>query len=112
MSQRIHIGGVLRELWDDDARTYTSWGKDGKQTEQRPYTAAEAAAADAAAAEDTADRNRTTVADQAAAALDANAAYLGTASPTNAQVAAQVKALTRQANKLIRLQLGKLDGTD
>ena len=40
---------------------------------------------------------------QAKAALDTNATFLALASPTNAQVLAQVKALTRQVNALIQL---------
>lgn len=39
-------------------------------------------------------------------ALTNNAAYLALATPTNAQNAAQVKALTRQINALIRLLVG------
>ena len=45
--------------------------------------------------------------------------YLANANPTNAQVAAQARALTQaakaaaqQRNKLIRLALGRFDGTD
>lgn len=39
-------------------------------------------------------------------ALDANHAYLALASPTAAQTAAQVKALTRQIDELIKHSLG------
>lgn len=53
--------------------------------------------------------NRATIENASRNALATNAAFLGLASPTNAQVVAQVKALTRQANGLIRLQLGDLD---
>jgi hypothetical protein len=56
--------------------------------------------------------NRRTIEASAAQALAANRTFLAIASPTNAQNAAQVKALTRQMNALIRLTLGHLDGTD
>ena len=49
--------------------------------------------------------------EQIDAALAGNAAYLAIASPTNAQVAAQVRALTRQNNGLIRLIRRRLDAT-
>jgi hypothetical protein len=42
-------------------------------------------------------------------ALAQNKAFLALASPTNADVLAQVKALTRQMNGVIRLLLGQLD---
>ncbi len=45
-------------------------------------------------------------------ALTANRTFLAIATPTNAQTLAQVKALTRQMDALIRLQLNHLDGTD
>jgi len=53
--------------------------------------------------------NRETIRVQARDALVGNRAFLDLASPTNAQTLAQVKALTRQANGLIRLALGALD---
>lgn len=55
--------------------------------------------------------NETTIRTQADQALATNATFLGIASPTNAQVAAQVKALTRQSNGLIRLALRRFDAT-
>lgn len=56
--------------------------------------------------------NRTTIEQQATAALDTNRTFLAIASPTAAQNAAQAKALTRQMNGIIRLLLNRLDGTD
>ena len=56
--------------------------------------------------------NRTALEQQAANALTGNRTFLAIASPTNAQIAAQAKALTRQSNGVIRLLLGKLDATD
>ena len=41
-------------------------------------------------------------------AFSANATFLAIASPTTAQVATQAKALTRQVNALLRIQLGDL----
>jgi hypothetical protein len=49
---------------------------------------------------------------KAANAIGGNITALGVGSPTNAQVVAQVKALTRQNNALIRIVLGLLDSTD
>lgn len=48
----------------------------------------------------------------ATASLAANRYFLAIATPTNAHVLAQVRALTRQLNRLARLTLGQLDGTD
>lgn len=45
-------------------------------------------------------------------AIDANKAFLAKASPTNADVLAQVKALTRQQNAVVRLLIGALDSAD
>jgi hypothetical protein len=112
MSNQVYSGGRLREQWDDATRTYTTWNAAGAQTGQRPYTAQENAAADAVRAVEQAEGNRRTIEGQAAQALDGNRTFLAVASPTNAQNAAQVKALTRQVNGLIRLVLDRLDGTD
>lgn len=56
--------------------------------------------------------NRQTIEDQAEAALDTNATFLDLTSPTNAQILAQVKALTRQNQGIIRLVLGRLETTE
>ncbi len=56
--------------------------------------------------------NAVTIRQQATTALDNNRTYLAIATPTAAQVAAQVRALTQEMNGVIRLILGKLDGTN
>lgn len=71
----------------------------------RPKTAPELAA-------DTQSTNRATIQQQATQALDTNRTFLALASPTNAQTLAQVKALTRQNQGLIRLLLNQLDATN
>jgi hypothetical protein len=53
--------------------------------------------------------NGDTLKAKAKAALAANSTFLALTAPTNAQVLAQVKSLTRQTNALIRLQLAELD---
>lgn len=73
-------------------------------------TLAEKAAREAA--QQAAGANRRTVEDRAKAALTANATYLAIATPTNAQVAAQVRRLTQECTGLIRLLLNQLDTTD
>jgi len=56
--------------------------------------------------------NEETLRSQALQALQANRDFLAIASPTQAQTLAQVKALTRQSNGVIRMLLGQLDGTN
>jgi hypothetical protein len=98
------------ELWDGDAATptVTFWSDLGTQTGQRPMTAAEILEVNGTSEE----QNKRTIYDQARQALIDNRAFLDLSSPSNAQVLAQVKALTRQNNKIMRLLLGDTAGTD
>lgn len=57
------------------------------------------------------DDSEMTNAQAVAAALAANQTFLGLTSPTNLQVVAQVRALTRQVNALARI-VRNLPGTD
>lgn len=90
----------------------------GERTE-RDFTPEEAAqrALDLAAAQaeqvirDTQTGNKTSIETQAALALQANRDFIAS-TPTNAEAVAQVKALSRQMNGVIRLLLNALDGDD
>lgn len=62
--------------------------------------------------EQTEQTNATTLHVRAGQALAVNTTFLALPSQTNAQLAAQVKALTRQNNGLIRLILNRFDATD
>lgn len=77
-------------------------------TALQPILNAEAAAA---AAQAVLSGNQTTLQTKAQAALAANATFLALASPTNAQIVAQVQALTKECSALIRLALGVFDST-
>lgn len=70
-----------------------------------PLTPAQVAAIPAC----TTDANQATLRSRAATALATNATYEAIASPTAAQQAAQIKALTRQSSGVIRLLLGQFD---
>jgi hypothetical protein len=115
-----HLGGYdpskpaqnRAEMNDGAAGTYTKRDATGAQIAQRALTADEAAALAAEDARNAADTNGATLRQQAAAALTANRAYVALASPSAAQTTAQVKALSQQNNKIMRLVLGQLDGTD
>lgn len=58
------------------------------------------------------ETNAATIRTAAKGALTTNRAFLEANPTTVAPIAVQVKALTRQANGIIRLLLGQLDGTD
>lgn len=50
--------------------------------------------------------------DRTSAALEANRKFLANANPTPPQTAAQVRLLTQECSAVIRLLLGRLEGTD
>jgi len=100
------------EEWDSVAGTYTTWSEAGTQTSQRPLTALEVQEFAEAAARKTSEDNADSLRAKASQAFAINATFLALASPTNAQTLAQVKALTRETNAIIRLLLGALDTTD
>lgn len=98
---------VSAEVIDTAAQTLTV-ETNGVLGQSRPLTAAEI---DVYVTQPQALANKATIKGQAATALTNNATYLAIASPTNAQIAAQVKALTQQNNKLIRLAINRLEAT-
>jgi len=53
-----------------------------------------------------------TIEQRAATALAANDAFLALAAPTNAQVLAQTKILTKECTAIIKLLLNRLDSVD
>jgi hypothetical protein len=101
-----------RTGFDDDVRTATEYGPGGALIGTRPYTAFENVRADALAASVLAASNKATIETQARNALTGNRTYLAVASPTNAQVAAQVRALTQQMNGVIRHVVQDFTGTN
>lgn len=100
-----------RLSWADD-ETFTHWDFSTEPYTQTPYTAAERTAAAARNAGRLAEQNRAKLITQATAALAANRDFLATGTLGTTAVTAQVKALTRQMNAIIRLTVGALDTTD
>ncbi|MEI5520650.1 hypothetical protein WB388_08550 [Streptomyces brasiliscabiei] len=93
------------ERWDEPSRTYRCY-EHGLLTVERPFTAAEEQWAQRLVAEQARNAARSELLSRARAAVAANRTYLdrvaaGTA--TNADHIAQVPALTRQMQALIRL---------
>ena len=64
------------------------------------------------AVEEQREANRVTLQDRAENAIQGNKDFLALPSPSNAEVVAQIKELTKQNNALIRLVVQKLDATD
>jgi hypothetical protein len=109
MADWTAFDGVNVSTWDDTTRTRTIRTVKGVFVSTASYTAADDVAASARAAERTAATNRAILRSRAVTALDTNATYQAIGTPTNPQVVAQVAALTRQNNGIIRLLLGQLD---
>lgn len=106
------MGNVI-ERWDYDSRQYFKTAADGSTT-QRAFNADENAAADRDVAIRTRQTNLDALKTKALSAFNANKAFLAIASPTNADIVAQVKLLTRENNALIKVlfdQLQDQDGT-
>lgn len=89
-------------------------------TSATPMTAEEQAERDAAAqqqaerdqVEAAREANRATLEQRATQALMTNATFLALASPSNSDVIAQVRALTRECSAVIRLHLRRLESAD
>jgi hypothetical protein len=111
-----HLGGFQQaapaqnkaEQLDSGTATYKRWDTNGVQLESRSLTGAESARLATEDALSLAATNESTIRSRAAAALTTNGTFLALASPTAAQVATQMKAVTRQCNGLIRELLGQL----
>jgi hypothetical protein len=80
--------------------TVTTFNQQGQQTAQNTVTVSDEQV------------NADTLQTRARTALAANATFLALASPTNAQVTAQVQRLTRECTALIRLIVNELSTTD
>lgn len=102
----------MSDVTEVDALDGTVIERDFTPEEKAQRTADQQANAAAKAITDALDGNRVTLTDRATSALDLNRDYLEIATPTNAQISAQVKALTRQSSALIRLLTDALDATD
>ncbi len=112
-----HVGGFIpaapaqnrAERWDSTG--YTRWDTAGVQQEQRPLTSDEQARMGAADTADQAGVNERDMRQKLDTALGVNATYQALGSPTATQNLAQIRALTKECNALIRLQLDLLADT-
>jgi hypothetical protein len=84
---------------------------DGKEVERRPATQQELTVPPPPPPDPT-EVTRATLTEQALAAMVGNRSFVAIASPSNAQNAAQIKALSRQINGVMRLLLNQLEATD
>lgn len=100
--------GTTVQQWDVPSRTYRLY-QDGVLVLTRPFTDAENATADARIADATRDTNQATLLQQARTAIVNNLTYLNKVQAGTAVTAdhiAQVPALTRQMQGVIRLLVG------
>lgn len=107
----VFLDNIKVSSWDDTLRSVTFYNANGTVNSTRAYTAEENTATDARIAETTAETNAATLTAKAKTALTNNNTFLAIASPTNTDIVAQVKALTRQVNALIKLEIQDLANT-
>jgi|ERR1700685_129773 len=100
------------QVWDAVADTYTSYDASGNVVSTRALSPAESAQVAPILSQVTAAANLKTLNTAAKGALTANATFLSITAPTSAQFAAQVEALTKQNDALIRLVAKQLSGTN
>jgi hypothetical protein len=108
---RIYVSDRLRKEWNGETRTYTEWDNDGNLIGTRPFIDSENARADAEELKEVEDSNASTLKSRSDSALSTNRDFLDTplGSLTQADVALQVRALTKQNNALIRYAFKKLE---
>ena len=106
-----YVASKLALRLDSASGLATAFNPDGTVASTRPLTTSESAALAAQAAAATQGMNQTQLLAQAATAIANNITFLGLATPTQAQAVAQVQALTRQVNALLRLSASLLDST-
>jgi hypothetical protein len=116
MKDQTSQGGVLREEWDTDTRTYTAWSATGVQTVQRPFTAAENTRADTRIAAGATEANEATLQGSLGGGqVFDNLRTIATGTGLFATAAtrdAAIRTCARALVILIRLQLRRLDATD
>lgn len=108
---KIVVTDTARKEWDGETRTFTMYDLDGNLLGSRPFTDSEIALADAIEAKEMEDQNRPTVEERVEVALATNNDFLSIAPVdlTQADLARQVRALSKQNNALILLVLRKFN---
>lgn len=116
--QRFYMGGQIAEQWSngtqpgDPPAGYMAWNQNGTVLTPLQALPAERVAQLAANdAQKAVNSNQGTIQSRAQAALAANATFQAIASPTNAQVVAEVQLLSKMVAALAKLQLGQLSDT-
>lgn len=111
------VTGVVTEKYgrryNDTTHTVVTYDKSGNITSERPYTAAENAAADQAALETTLNTNKKTIEEKLANKLaDMKAILNQTNADLRADPSQEIKDIARAVRLLVRLQTNKLDGVE
>lgn len=102
------LDAAVREEWDTATHTYRRWA-DGQLVEERPFTDMEGACVDEQARDAQRATTHAALVERIRIALASNSAYLDkvtAGAATNADHIAQVPALTRQMQAIIRLVAG------